>query len=641
MEKRIKLGIILICFSIIVGIIVENGITFYKYQRAEEYKGRQEVQQEEVKCENIENNNGEYIIPKTGGTITITVNNKYINKFVYYYSTKADFQCVLDAEVKNGYGNFSIKEYEDDAKYEFQHSVVNINNKVNKITLDFGNLSDEIIISGFVIDNSYKPSPIRMMFWSCCVFMGVYLCIYYKQSRKKIEQLFVVSAFIIGLMFLAVQPPQCNAWDEHIHFRNVYRDPVRESTGKESEAGVFLYDNPQNFSKPIQSIEERLEEINFLDSRADVASITDSWDVKFSYNKIGYTFQIIATKLASFIHLPFYGVWLIGKFSNLLFYCIMMYFAIKTTPIGKNFLAMIGLLPTTMFLTASYTYDIMATSCITLAFAIIIKAFYYKDKVMDRKEMILFWILVIIGGMAKQGAYLPVILLILLLPHAKFNSKKEERFWKGILMLGIFLCIIGVGALLAIKGLHGGDLRGGNTDQGLQFANIIAHPLFYIKVLFGDIASKIFSVVWLTGGERGGFMNFGYSGSVTQPLVEFLFLAFVCVSDTCEYTKDGTTLKRNALPAISRLGIICVALIVISMIFTALYLDFTEVGSLVIEGVQARYLIPILWGTLLSIQTTDIKNMIPKRKYETGIFGFQILFLMYNIYVVMLIPSCV
>lgn len=641
MKKKVKWMLILLCISIISGICIENGIAIFKYQKASNFKGKQEVQEEQIKYKNVECRDGRYVVPKKGGTITITTAGEYVNKFTYYYLTKADFQCLLKAKIENGYGNIMLKEYKDDAKYEFQHSVVNINNETNEITLSFEDLSDEIIISSFVIDNSYKPSPIRMFFWASCIFLMAYLYIYYRQPTKKIEQAFVVSAFVIGLLLLAVQPPQCNAWDEHVHFRNVYRDPIRQSTGKESETSVFLYDNPQDFSKPIQSIEERLEEIKFLNSRADVASTTDKWNIKFSYNRIGYTFQILATKLANYIHLPFYGVWLLGKFSNLLFYCIMMYFAIKITPIGKNFLAMIGLLPTTMFLTASYTYDIMSTACISLAFAIIIKAFYYKNKVMDCKEMIAFWVLVIIGGLAKQGAYLPVILLILLLPHAKFNSKREEKFWKGILLVGILICLIGMIILLKVKGLHGGDLRGGNTDRGLQFANIIAHPLFYLKVLFGDIASKIFSVIWLTGGERGGFMNFGYSGSVTQPLMEFLLLAFVGITDTYEYTEEGKIIKRKELSMLSRIGIIGVAVIVISMIFTALYLDFTEVGSLVVEGVQARYLIPILWGTLLAVQPIGINNVIPRRKYETGLFVFQILFLMYNIYVVMLIPSCI
>ena len=77
------------------------------------------------------------------------------------------------------------------------------------------------------------------------------------------------------------------------------------------------------------------------------------------------------------------------------------------------------------------------------------------------------------------------------------------------------------------------------------------------------------------------------------------------------------------------------------LIFTALYLQFTEVGAMSIAGVQARYLLPILWGALIAVKPKKIRNDYPRRQYQWAVLTFQTVFLMYNIYMVMLIPSCI
>ena len=121
MKKKVKWMLILLCISIISGICIENGIAIFKYQKASNFKGKQEVQEEQIKYKNVECRDGRYVVPKKGGTITITTAGEYVNKFTYYYLTKADFQCLLKAKIENGYGNIMLKEYKEDIKSFIDH----------------------------------------------------------------------------------------------------------------------------------------------------------------------------------------------------------------------------------------------------------------------------------------------------------------------------------------------------------------------------------------------------------------------------------------------------------------------------------------------------------------------------------------
>ena len=50
------------------------------------------------------------------------------------------------------------------------------------------------------------------------------------------------------------------------------------------------------------------------------------------------------------------------------------------------------------------------------------------------------------------------------------------------------------------------------------------------------------------------------------------------------------------------------------LIWTALYLSFTPVGSLVINGVQSRYFIPLILPLLIIINTNKIKTNFNKER---------------------------
>ena len=53
----------------------------------------------------------------------------------------------------------------------------------------------------------------------------MFLCIvvFRKEFGEKIENGFLVIILSAGILFIAIQPPKCSTWDEHIHFIRTFQ----------------------------------------------------------------------------------------------------------------------------------------------------------------------------------------------------------------------------------------------------------------------------------------------------------------------------------------------------------------------------------------------------------------------------------
>ena len=79
---------------------------------------------------------------------------------------------------------------------------------------------------------------------------------------------------------------------------------------------------------------------------------------------------------------------------------------------------------------------------------------------------------------------------------------------------------------------------------------------------------------------------------------------------------------------------------VIAMIWTALYLSFTEVGKTVIAGVQARYYLPFIFVLYLCFHNDKINVKFNKCKYQMTIMALSIGMLFQQMWSMILITKC-
>ena len=180
-----------------------------------------------------------------------------------------------------------------------------------------------------------------------------------------------------------------------------------------------------------------------------------------------------------------------------------------------------------------------------------------------------------------------------------------------ILMCGMVL----FGILLILNSLIGanysGDLRGGDVSTIGQIKSVILHPFSYFNTLYIDnIFGKFVDYII----SDGLLVNMAYLA--TDKIAWFtaiLLMAFLTITDNYDYTNNK--LKVNGFNIKTKAFIAVVLLIIMSLIWTSLYVGFTPVGMDIINGVQPRYYIPILILIYLLFNTSKVKCEIKQTTY--------------------------
>lgn len=142
---------------------------------------------------------------------------------------------------------------------------------------------------------------------------------------------------------------------------------------------------------------------------------------------------------------------------------------------------------------SSYTYDTVVFSFFTLGCVIWVnEMFFYESKTSAKK--IIFMILLFTIGSFSKAVYIPIILLVTLLPALKELPRKS----RVAICTGIFLVFILVMITFVLPTLTstvtrdlslGGDARGGDTNIVGQMISMIKHPWASIKLMLGNITS--------------------------------------------------------------------------------------------------------------------------------------------------------
>ena len=112
-------------------------------------------------------------------------------------------------------------------------------------------------------------------------------------------------------------------------------------------------------------------------------------------NMVGYIFSGTGMWLCKLIFgmigIPVsgYDLLIAGRLCNLLFYGIIVYFAIKITPCYKRTMLALALMPMSIFQSATLSYDaILIPSCFLL-FALILQGLYSEEKITSRKLLLM------------------------------------------------------------------------------------------------------------------------------------------------------------------------------------------------------------------------------------------------------------
>lgn len=511
----------------------------------------------------------------------------------------------------NGFGKKETGVYSDFVDSYFPEYSTNIGKRVTSIKITM-NKKEGIELSGVVLSNRFEINKYRVLF----VFLALsllYLIFFEEVFQKKTEWYFAVYAMAFGILLITLSQPMCNSWDEQIHFKSAYTI----SSGRNVKWSQAAQDIAERKNFRCNTKEEFAQLRAYMNQKGDVIVSEEAKDsVLVSYKYFGNLPTALFLGIGKLLRLPFPVLFSFGKLGNLFLYVFVMFWAIRLAKVKKLFLAFLAMLPTPLFQACSYTYDSVVFSFITLGCVLWCRETFFGGESMDRRAVIAAGCLFVSGCLSK-AVYIPVVLLMLLLPQLQKQPKKVKRMLAAGVLLAFALVMMTFVLPVVVNTLSGntsfgGDSRGGDTSAVRQMISMVRHPWESIRLLIGDICSldnfRNLGNVESDNYFFGNLMLLNYSAMGT--LADKWCVLLLPVLTVLLFHEEPGNERIARCKAGEKALMWGVFAVIVLLIWTALYLSFTPVGASTIAGVQARYYLPLLYLGALLVTNTKLKVQI-------------------------------
>ncbi|MCI8513486.1 MAG: DUF2142 domain-containing protein [Lachnospiraceae bacterium] len=588
------------------------------------------------------------------GWVTITL-NRYVDKFGYDFSAGGTMSAELIVTAENVYGDEVTEIISDDNSAMLTSSVISLRKNVKEIRIHVTSGSVMVLeeaepkieevtsrgpfaISRFFVKNEASFHWTRALFIWVIVGLAVFYLVCADRIGQRIEIGFLVTVLSVGSLIVLLLPATKVGWDEEMHFFRSWQTSYFPASTK-TDTVIEAYMTCGRMTWPLNlpdTREEREELHDFVNRHCDpYAGATNRGVAAAGQYTPAYLLPALMLRIGRLLHLPFTVIYQMGRFGNLFLYAAVMYFAIRMIPIGKRILTMIGLMPTTLFLACTYSYDATVIAFTALGLAITLKEILTPEEALSWKTFFLTGF-VFLFGMISKAVYAPLVLTALALPAGKFKDKKQARLVRGGVVLAFLFLVATFVLPTLVAGQEVADFRGGDTSSVSQMSYILGNPVAYAKVLIANIWNT--APDYLAGMSVFGLM--GHLGGV--PFAHWFYILAAAVVFTDTY-RDGRILKPEN-PAVLCAGrkvwmfLLCGASA--ALVWTGLYMAYTEVGKTVIAGVQGRYYLPLLLPLYLILNQPRLKNTFSEKAYNRFLLLTLDLVLFGAVLTMIVLPSC-
>lgn len=409
------------------------------------------------------------------------------------------------------------------------------------------------------------------------------LCILALYKMKKrgapIEKQFLLLALVLGSLFIVLLPPGQSP-DDITHFRRIYGisdgyllpkevDGTSGKAGSEIPVGTdFLAKEPGHgtYSEVIDKIDDGTEQKSM-----------QLYTTAALYSFVCYIPQIVGSLIGKLFGFSVLGMAYLMEIFNFVVWVFLVFFAIKLIPKFKSAVLFIALLPITLQEATSLSPDAIAIGLSLFFVSYIMFLAYGKRKLLEKRDYIILSICSIVIGFCKI-VYLPLVLLLLLIPKEKYKSSKQRWLFLGILLAVVALLNLG---WLMISSRYLVESRSGVNSKE-QLMGIIRNPFKYLMVMFRS--TNAYAYYWLSSmlGMSLGSFTFNLPGILFFVSFTMMVLLFIQSGESFNYKKAD------------RWIMLFVFLVIVVLVMTSLYMQWTPYGEELVDGVQGRYYLPIL-----------------------------------------------
>lgn len=436
----------------------------------------------------------------------------------------------------------------------------------------------------------FKEYFIFSIFISLIIILSIYIL---KKKNIKLDETFLVIGLILGSIYI-FSSPLFTGGDEYSHYYRIY-EISKGTLVTPTKAGPVGSMLPESLYKTFAVDGKCKQNCSISIKYSDIKSmvklkLNKRNEVRYGYGYktlyvntslhsfVPYIFQAIGFAIGRALNINPYYIGIIGRFFNLISYLAICYVGLKKLPKHKLMFMILLLSPTLLSTACTLNADALTNGMIFLFIASVMNIYYGKEKI-NRKDMILLLVLSAFIG-ASKIVYLPITFLAFLIPHEKFDNKKNKYIY--CIEVVLLSAIIDLIWLQFIKPYM--DKIYIMTE--IQEKMILEAPFNYIKVLCITFVKEFFH---LTTSVFAG-TDMYHAQILINPIVSaVLIVLFIAALFNDESPKK--------VDNISKIAIFLIMLIVSVLICTAIYVQFNanffKLNNSVIKGLQGRYFIPI------------------------------------------------
>ncbi len=362
-----------------------------------------------------------------------------------------------------------------------------------------------------------------------------------------------------------------------------------------------------------QTLDESVYRVYADKTTGDVRSsgesgISSQWSVNTT--PLAYLPQAIGISIARLLGLN--SLWLItlGKLCNLLFFTGMCAAALRIMPRGREILAGVCLIPETLHLAGSMSYDVFVLSCSFIYIAIITaiaERGYNKARI--------FGAALVIGVLApcKLIYSLLLLLMFILIPGLHDKQLQAENLSDGLVqssqnrrhfaILAVLSIIAVCISMYIVNASTIGDYAAADERviswaeeaQGYTVSYLIHRPLELIGICYRTVLMR--TGLWFSTMFGSYLGNQDPVLNVPYPIIGIYAVGLMLIA-------AGSELKNTGL---ARAIYVLTFLAVTAALMGSMLIAYTPMSSTYIEGIQGRYLLPVLPVLLMSIPGAWIK----------------------------------
>lgn len=310
-------------------------------------------------------------------------------------------------------------------------------------------------------------------------------------------------------------------------------------------------------------------------------STTENWSFRnfpyiAVYAPVSYIPQACGIFLARLFTTNIPIIFYSGRFVNWLCITILLCIALKLLPFGKEFFALVALMPMNIHESVSLAPDgmVVALSAFIIGYVLCLRN---RNSKLKWFQFLILYVTAIVISLYKF-VYFPFTLFYLLIPSEMFKNGKRGK----ILHAFIVVLLVGISSFGWLKICNRFLVHPG-SDSNIQLQYVLCHPLNYYISLCRTFFSNSSTLIFRMVGDSLAWLNVSTVGI-------FVLIYILLLAKKSNGIKLSGDKEQISIKIVSGL----VVLLIVILTFTAEYLTWTNVYSNTILGLQGRYFIALL-----------------------------------------------